>query len=121
MTKTKKMTKREMFTKVLSFSEVQADPEIVKGIEHEIELLDRKNSPERKMSKNALENISLKAEIMEILTKEPDRLFSVAEIQKAMTNEFSNQRVTNLLTKLKDEGKITRTEAKRKPFYQLTK
>ena len=120
MTKTKKMTKREMYTKILSFAEIQADPELVKGIQHEIELLDRKNSSDRKLSKNAEENVHLKAEILKIMSKEPDRLFTATEIWKQMENwdDLSNQRISALLKQLKEEGKIKKIEEKKKSLFQ---
>ena len=120
MTKTKKMTKREMYTKILSFAEIQADPELVKGIQHEIELLDRKNSSDRKLSKNAEENVHLKAEILKIMSKEPDRLFTATEIWKQMENwdDLSNQRISALLKQLKEEGKIKKVEEKKKSLFQ---
>lgn len=120
MTKTKKMTKREMYTKILSFAEIQADPELVKGIQHEIELLDRKNSSDRKLSKNAEENVHLKAEILKIMKKEPDRLFTATEIWKQMENwdDLSNQRISALLKQLKEEGKIKKIEEKKKSLFQ---
>ena len=121
MTKTKKMTKREMYTKILSFAEIQADPELAKGIQHEIELLDRKNSSDRKLSKNAEENVHLKAEILKIMSKEPDRLFTATEIWKTLPNwsDYSNQRISALLKQLKDEGKIKKIENKKKSLFQL--
>ena len=120
MTKTKKMTKREMYTKILSFAEIQADQELVKGIQHEIELLDRKNSSDRKPSKNAEENVHLKAEILKIMSKEPDRLFTATEIWKQMENwdDLSNQRISALLKQLKEEGKIKKIEEKKKSLFQ---
>ena len=120
MTKTKKMTKREMYTKILSFAEIQADQELVKGIQHEIELLDRKNSSDRKLSKNAAENIKLKAEILKIMSKEPERLFTATEIWKQMENwdDLSNQRISALLKQLKEEGKIKKIEEKKKSLFQ---
>ena len=118
MTKAKKMTKRDYFNALKAIGEVSANAELVKFIDHELELLDRKNSSDRKLSGNALANVGLKEEIMEILAKEPNRLFTATEIQKAMSGEYSNQRVSALLRQLKDEGKVTKVEDKRKSFFQ---
>lgn len=120
MTKTKKMTKREMYAKILSFAEIQADPELVDGIKHEIELLDRKNSSDRKLSKNAAENVGLKAEILKIMSKEPEKLFTATEIWKQMKNwdDLSNQRISALLKQLKEEGKIKKNENKKRSLFQ---
>ena len=50
MTTNKKITKRERFNSLLSLSEVQANADLVAFIEHEIELLDKKNSSEKKLT-----------------------------------------------------------------------
>lgn len=116
---TKKMTKKELFTKVLTFAEVQADPEIVSGLEHELELLERKNSADRKKTGNALENITLKEEVVDILSAESERLFTATEIQKAMKGDYSNQRVSGLLRSLKNEGRVTKIEEKRRSYFKI--
>ena len=46
----KKITKRERFAQILAIPAVSADPALVEFINHEIELLDRKNSGEKKLT-----------------------------------------------------------------------
>ena len=60
MTTTKKITKRERFNSLLSLSEVQADAGLVAFIEHEIELLDKKNSADKKPTAKQSENEAIK-------------------------------------------------------------
>ena len=120
MTKTKKMTKKDYFNTLKAIDEVSKNAELIKFIDHEIELLDRKNSSDRKLSKNAAENVNLKAEILTIMKKEPDRLFTATEIWKQMENwdDLSNQRISALLKQLKEEGKIKKIEEKKKSLFQ---
>ena len=119
MTNTKKITKRESFTEIKDILEGLGKERLVKVMEHELELLAKKNSTERKLSGNALANIGLKEEIMEILANEPKRLFTATEVQKAMSGEYSNQRVSALLKQLKEDGKVIKIEDKRKSFFQF--
>lgn len=115
----KKMTKKDYFRMLKGIDKVAENGELVQFIDHEIELLERKNSADRKLSGNALANVALKEEIMEIVSSEPDRLFTATEIQKAMKGEYTNQRVSALLKQLKEEGKVEKIEDKRKSFFKL--
>ena len=118
-TATKKITKRERFNSLLSLSEVQADAGLVAFIEHEIELLDKKNSGEKKLTAKQTENDGIKTAIVEGM--EENRLYTVTEIIKEIPecNELTNQRVSALLRQLKDEGKVVKTIDKRKSYFQL--
>ena len=117
MTTTKKITKRERFNSLLSLSEVQADAGLVAFIEHEIELLDKKNSGEKKLTAQQTANEGIKDAIVEAM--EPNHLYTVTEIQKSVAEcaELSNQRVSALLRQLKDDGLVVRTEDKRKAYF----
>ena len=121
MTKTKKMTKKDYFNALKAIDEVSKNANLVEFIDHELELLNRKNLSDRKLSGNALANIELKKEIMEILANEPTRLFTATEIQKAMKDEYSNQRISALLKQLKEDGKVEKIEDKRKSFFKFAK
>ena len=118
-TTNKKITKRERFNSLLSLSEVQADAGLVAFIEHEIELLDKKNSGEKKPTAKQSENEVIKDAIVEGM--EEKRLYTVTELIKevAECNELTNQRVSALLRQLKDEGKVVKTIDKRKSYFQL--
>ena len=119
MTTNKKITKRERFNSLLSLSEVQADADLVAFIEHEIELLDKKNSSEKKLTVQQIANEGIKDAIVEGM--EENRLYTVTELIKEITecNELTNQRVSALLRQLISEGKIVKTVDKRKSYFQL--
>ena len=113
----KKMTKRDYFNDILSkYPLTEAEQAFIK---HELELLEKKNSSEKKPTVQQVANDGIKADIVE--TMEPNRLYTITEIQKCVPAcaDLSNQRVSALVRQLKDEGKIVRTEDKRKAYFSL--
>ena len=117
MAKTTKITKRERFESLLKLSAVQADPGMVEFIEHEIDLLNRKNSAEKKPTAQQMANETTKQAILDGM--ESNRLYTVSEIIKEIPEcaELSNQKVSALLRLLKDECKVIKTEDKRKSYF----
>lgn len=113
-----KVTKREMFEQIKSHLTNEAE---IAFIDHELELLAKKNSyKSTKPTKTQIANEGLKAEIVEILSAEPNRLFTASEVLKALDNaELSGSKVTSMLTQLKNDGVIVRTEDKRKAYFQI--
>ena len=117
MMTTKKITKRDRFNALLSIPAVQADPDLVAFIEHELELLAKKNSADKKPTAQQTANEAIKSAILEAM--EADRLYTITEIQKSIPEcaELSNQRVSSLMRQLKDSGMVIRTEDKRKAYF----
>lgn len=122
----KKITKREMFRGVINFIENgEFDVEgldTTKAIEmlsHEIELLERKNSSDKKPTGKQAENNTIKDAIFNGM--EADRLYTVAEIIKEVPgcNELSSQRVTALLRQMVIDNHVERIEEKRKTFFKV--
>lgn len=116
---TTKITKRDRFNALLNMAEVKANPDMVAFIEHELELLEKKNSAEKKPTAQQTANEAIKSAIVEAM--EANRLYTVTEIQKSVAEcaDLSNQRVSALLRQLKDDGVIVRTEDKRKAYFSL--
>lgn len=121
MTKTKKMTKRDYFNTLLNLPEVQQNEALVGFINRELELLAKKNSSEKKPTAVQLVNESIKEEILEHLSLEPDRLFTISEMIKNIPccADLTNQRVSALVRQLKDDGKVERVEEKRKAYFKI--
>jgi hypothetical protein len=122
MSNVKKLTKRDHFNSLLNLEEVKADPTLVGFIEHELELLAKKNSSaSTKPTAVQVANEGIKAEILECMANEPNRLFTISEMQKnfACCAELSNQRVSALVRQLKDEEKVVRVEEKRKAYFRF--
>jgi hypothetical protein len=115
----KKITKRDRFTALLNIDAVKADQGMVDFINHELELLDRKNSADKKPTAQQVANDGIKGAIAEGMT--PNRLYTVTEIQKEIAEcaELSNQRVSALLRQMVLDGVVVRTEDKRKAYFSL--
>ena len=119
MTKTKKPTKRDNFATLLNLDSVKTNPTLVEFINHEIELLDKKNSADKKPTAQQTANDSIKVAILDTMV-EGER-YTITDIIKSVPAcaELTNQRVSALIRQLKDEGKVVRVEDKRKAYFLL--
>ena len=117
MEKTKKMTKAQMFAQIKANYPLTADE--VKFIDHELELLSKKNSAEKKPTAQQTANEAIKVAIVEGM--ERNRVYTVTEVIKSVPAcaDMTNQRVSALLRQLVEAGKVKRTEDKRKAYFQL--
>jgi hypothetical protein len=115
----RKPTKRDHFNALLAIPAVAENADLVAFIEHEIELLDKKNSTERKPTAKQIENEGIKSDILAWI--EPDVFYASADVAKncPACAELSPQRVSALLGQLVASGKLTKTTEKRKNFYSL--
>ena len=119
---TKKTTKKENFTTLLTLAEVKANPQLVEFINHEIDLLNRKSSAsgEKKLTPVQIANETFKEAILAGM--KPNRLYTISELQKEIpaiaSAELSNQRVSALVRQLKEDNKVVRTEEKGKAYFQ---
>ncbi len=113
----KKMTKREMFEQIKANYKL-TDAEVA-FIDHELELLAKKNASEKKPTAQQVANEGLKSTIIEVLT-DNGGLMTVTDVQKSCEelSALSNQRVSALLRQLKDDGKVERVEDKRKAYFK---
>lgn len=115
----KKMTKREKFEMLMAIAEVNSNPILSEFIEHELELLAKKNTSEKKPTAVQVANEGLKQTIMDVLM-ENGGLMTVTDIQKSCEelSELSNQKVSALIRQLKDDGKVEKIEDKRKAYFK---
>ena len=114
-----KITKGERFESLLTIPAVQADQGLVDFINHELELLAKKNTSEKKPTAVQVANEGLKQTIMDVLT-ENGGLMTVTDVQKSCDAlaELSNQRISALLRQMRDDGKVERVEEKRKAYFK---
>lgn len=113
MAETKKMTKKEYFGVLREL--VLDRPELVDFIDHEIELLSRKNSSTAP-SKNQVANEGIKVEILNALT-EFGKAVTVSELMAKVP--YSNQKLSALLKQLVEDTKVERIEDKRKTYFKI--
>ena len=114
---TVKVTKRERFEQIKAL--VSNNAELVAFIDHEIELLNKKNSRSGKPTKTQVENETIKAQIISVL----ERVGKPMTVTQLLAeNEFtglSNQKVSALLTQLRKSDKVVRTVEKKVAFYSI--
>lgn len=115
----KKMTKKDYFNTLLSIEAVQANPNLVEFINHEMELLSRKNSGERKPTAQQTANEGIKAEVAAILADGTAR--TVGEILKELNkgDALTHSRLTAIVTQMKKDEVLNREEIKRKAYFSL--
>ena len=113
----KKMTKAQMFAQIKANYPLTEDE--VKFIDHEIELLNKKNSAEKKPTAQQKENEAVKQAILKGM--EPNRLYTIGEIIKEIPEcaEFTTSKASALVRQLKEAGLVKRTEDKRKAYFQV--
>jgi hypothetical protein len=111
------MTKREMFVKIATVN--AADTEIVEFCNREIELLDnRKNSKTPTKTQKANEGIM--DTIAEAL-KGFEGGVTVTELMASneVLKDLSNQKVSALLRKMRDDGRVIKTIEGKKALFSL--
>ena len=120
MTTSKKPTKRDHFTTLLNLSEVKENPVLVEFIEHELELLAKKNSAEKKPTAAQVANKGIKDAIYNNMQE--NRLYTITELIKEVPEcaELSNQRVSALVRQMYDcaEPVLERVAEKRKAYFR---
>jgi len=113
------MTKRENFAALRALAVTANDENLIAFIDHEVELLNKKNSyKSSKPTKAQVENEGLISIIATVLTAEP---MTISDIQEAneQLGELSNQKISALLSKMIEAGTVVKTVVKRKAYFAL--
>lgn len=118
----KKMTKKEMFTLIATLN--ASNTEIVDFCNHEIELLDNKKS---NGNKKANEKVAKEIEIVYNALVSVGRAVSASELiaetdLTALENEsgvVSTQKVSAMLKKLVESGKVEKYTDKKKTYFKV--
>lgn len=113
----KKMTKRDYFNALLALDEVKGNAALVEFVNHEVELLAKKNSAEKKPTAVQVANEGIKDAIYNGMAD--NTLYTISELQKKIPEceELTNQRISALIRQMIADGKVTRTEDKRKAYF----
>ena len=116
------MTKKEMFTLIATLNATNSA--IVEFCNHEIELLDNKKS---NGNKKANEKVAKETEIVYNALVSVDRAVTASELiaetdLTALKNEsgvVSTQKVSAMLKKLKEQGKVENYTDKKKTYFKV--
>ena len=122
---TKKMTKKEMFAEIIKMMKGETssatESAVIEFAEHEIELLNKKSSSgSGKPTKTQLENEGYKEVILEALAT-ADKPMTISELMEYAEGlaGLKNQRVSAIMTQLKNANKVVRTMEKKKAYFSL--
>ena len=114
----KKMTKRDYFNELLTIAEVKENKSMVDFINHELELLEKKNaSKSTTESKTQKANAGIKENLLNEM--ENGKAYTISDMLKELPccKELTNQKVSALVRQLIVDGYIKRTEDKRKAYF----
>ena len=122
MEKVRKITKREKFEMIKEIvlnAGLENEAEMVEFLDNEINLLNKKRASGAKTATQK-ENEVLVERLYEVLA-EIGRPVTVSELQKE-NDEFgamSNQKVSALMKKLKDAGRVNKIDDKKKAYFSI--
>ena len=132
-TSTVRLTKRDFFNAALSSLDMNAVFTIPKGdgvveisgadmadfYNHELELLDRKNTVDKKPTATQVANEGIKADIKAFLDAHKGEKFTVSALMKSVPSiaDASNQKVSSLVRQMVLDGQADRIEDKRKAYF----
>ena len=113
-----KKTKREHFAELRTLAAGNA--ELIAFIDHEVELLNRKNSAERKPTINQMDNKKIKKIIAGNIG---DKRYTITAMTKALLNgtewaETTCSRLPAVCTQMVESGVLVREVEKRKAYYR---
>ena len=125
MEKAKKVTKREYFAQL---REVVADnPELVAFIDHEVELLNKKNSG-NSQTKTQKENAVIAEMLVEELAKagKPITITDLMNESEAIQNyvlengnRLTNQKISAIFKQLGEANRIVKVKKKKKSYFSV--
>lgn len=115
----KKLTKRDHFNTLLTIPTVSDNPVLVDFINHELELLSKKNSADKKPTATQQANNTLKEAIIDLLVD--GNPYTVSQIIKNVPEcaGLSNQKVSALMVQLVNEGQVEKVIEKRVSYFKL--
>lgn len=107
-------TKREYFAELRTI--VANDADLVAFIDHEVELLNKKNSAPKAPTAKQMENEKFKDIILAYNFTAP---MTCGQIQKDILGDYdlSNQRVSAIVKQLVEDNSLVRTVEKRKAYF----
>ena len=115
----RKPTKKQMFEGLLKMEGLSQEQ--IDFINHELELLSKKNSGEKKPTATQVANEALKVAIYEGM--QDNRLYTVTEVIKEIpaVAGLTNQKVSPLMNQMVESGLLTKTVEKRRSYFKVVR
>ena len=115
----KKITKVEKYEMLLAIGEVAENEMLVEFINHEMELLRKKNSYKSVSKKKIAENESVIKDIEQVFCDEPTLMMSCSDIVRKTNYKYSTQKLSPQLKKMVENGILKETIEKKVKYFQL--
>ena len=117
MANTTKMTKMQKFEMIAKIGEVANNPVLAEFVAHEMELLAKKNSAEKKPTAQQTANEGIKVAILNAM--EDGVLYSITDLIKTVPEcaDLTNQRVSAIVRQMIG-SEVERVEEKRKAYFR---
>ena len=115
-----KITKMDNFKAITVVLKDAGRTDLVAVMEHEMELLTKKNSYKSdKPTKAQVENANLKHVIAEQMVA--GKAYTITDMQKSFEGlaDLSNQRVSAIVRQMVESGEVVKTIDKRKSYFSL--
>ena len=115
-----RLTKAQKFAILAELPAVKADPVLSEFLAHEVELLAKKNSADKKPTAQQEANAVIKQNVLTVLADGKKR--TVSELLKMvpdLPDTMTNQRMSALVRQMMDAGQVVRSEDKRKAFFAI--
>lgn len=115
-----RLTKAQKFAILAELPAVKADPMLSEFIAHEVELLAKKNSADKKPTAQQEANAVIKTAVLEVLSD--GKMRTVSELLKdvpGLPDTMTNQRMSAIVRQMVDADQVKRTEDKRKAYFSL--
>ena len=115
-----RLTKAQKFAILADLPAVKANPMLSEFIAHEVELLAKKNSADKKPTAQQEANVVIKTAVLEVLGD--GKLRTVSDLLKevpGLPDTMTNQRMSALVRQMVDAGQVKRTEDKRKAYFSI--
>lgn len=109
-----KLTKRDHFNALRDLATASNRLDLIDFIDHELELLARKNAGDRKETATQKANADLKTKILDVMAS--DTRYTVTELDK-LVGIGSINKTNALVRQLKLDGLVIRTEEKGKAYF----
>ena len=114
----KKITKKEMFTKIME--EVKGNAEMVAFLEHEIELLNKKKgSADSKKVESQLADEQLVKSVLTTLGRKVTVTEMLNASMELMSQLKTNQKASSVLKRLVDKGEVVKTVEKKVSYFSI--
>lgn len=122
-TSTRKPTKRDRYNALLAIPAVAANADLVEFIEHELELLSRKNTNkdgEKKLTDRQKENASIAEKVCDFM--EHGVKYTISVLLKSVPDlpeDMTNQRLSRLVNDYLVPERVTKSVEKRVTYFML--